>query len=212
MNKLLSAALGLAVAALPVLAMAPTAFAAGDDTSCDEAKRTVTRLEVRLAGVISEENVAERNALEAAKSALSTAQKALDDALPGVDLGPLKATRDAARGAVDAARAALITDSKRLAGLRVELAAAIEARGKACAEPTTPPTTTQPTVTTTVTPPADVDCGEVSDTEAQRILDVDKSDPNRLDDDRDGIACEDDVTLNDVVVPSGGVNTGGGPA
>lgn len=37
---------------------------------------------------------------------------------------------------------------------------------------------------------ADVDCDEVSQQEAQTILDTDRSDPNRLDRDDDGTACE----------------------
>jgi hypothetical protein len=71
--------------------------------------------------------------------------------------------------------------------------------------------------------PADVDCDEVGASEAQRILDADRSDPNDLDADGDGVACEvdeilpdtdnDGVTINNnVATPSGGVATGGGPA
>jgi Excalibur calcium-binding domain len=36
----------------------------------------------------------------------------------------------------------------------------------------------------------DVDCPGLSQEEAQRILDQDPSDPNRLDADHDGVACE----------------------
>jgi len=83
------------------------------------------------------------------------------------------------------------------------------------------------TTPSTPVPDDDVDCDEVSDDEAQRILDADRSDPNNLDQDNDGIACEvdeilpesdnddsdGDVTVNNnVAVPSGGVATGGGPA
>jgi len=96
-------------------------------------------------------------------------------------------------------------------------------------ETTTPETTTPETTTPTPTdtdrpePPAtggDVDCGDVSKDEAQAILDADKSDPNRLDADKDGEACDStDVTTEDVdnheqfaVVPdvSRGVDTGDG--
>jgi hypothetical protein len=184
MNKLLTATLGLAVAALPVFAMAPAAFAAGNDPSCEQAKRTASRLEVRLAAVISDENAAEKAALEQAKAALAAAQKALDEALPGVDLGPLKATRDAAKGAVDAAKAALTTDSKRLADLRVELKTAQTERDKAC-DDSTPTTTPAPTTTSApTTTPAPADDEE----------EVTLAPPAR------------------VVVPNGGVNTGVGPA
>jgi len=76
-------------------------------------------------------------------------------------------------------------------------------------------------------PEDDIDCDEVSGPEAQRILDADRSDPNNLDNDHDGIACDVDevpvpgdpapadpgvVVNNNVAVPSGGVATGGGPA
>lgn len=89
-------------------------------------------------------------------------------------------------------------------------------------EPTTPPTTTAPVETPTPTPtptstptlpPADddIDCDDVTDAEAQRILDADPADPNRLDGDRDGTACDDeDDNFTDVgVAPRGGVATGG---
>ena|SRR5687768_449417 len=96
--------------------------------------------------------------------------------------------------------------------------AAFAAVDDACDE--APPTTTPPpTTTVTTTPPADdvsdVDCDEVSDLEAQRILDEDPSDPNELDSDNDGVACEVEVDVdvnNYVRVPRGSVDTGGGPA
>lgn len=55
--------------------------------------------------------------------------------------------------------------------------------------------------------PKDVDCDEVTRAEAQRILNLDLSDPNNLDVDGDGIACEVDQVR---VVPrtSSGVDTG----
>lgn len=72
--------------------------------------------------------------------------------------------------------------------------------------------------------PADVDCDEVDAAEAQRILDADRSDPNNLDQDGDGLACEVDEILpdpdnggsvsdggSDVVTPTGGIATGVGP-
>lgn len=209
MNKLVPALVGLAVAALPVFAASP-AFA--DDRDCNRTQREVTRVELRLAAAVTDERNAEQAALRTAQDALDAAQKALKDALPGVDLGPLRAAVDTAREARDAARAALNTDSRRLADLRAELVVAIEARDKAC-KPTPTPTPT-PAPTTTPAPPDDIDCDEVSDKRAQEILDADKSDPHDLDEDGDDVACEEQVPVKPdvVVVPSGGVNTGGGPA
>ena len=100
---------------------------------------------------------------------------------------------------------------------------------------TTPPVTTPPVTTPPVTePPADneapgdVDCNDfASQADAQAVLDADPSDPNVLDVDGDGLACETGVNddpapvdngLNpgalvpSVVTPVGGVETGGGPA
>jgi hypothetical protein len=191
------------------LGMAPAALA--DDRDCTRAQREVARVELRLAGLVTEERNAERAALEAAQAALNTAQNALRNAAPGVDLGPLQAAVDTAREARDAAREVLNTDSRRLVDLRAELAAAIATRDKACDD--TPPTTTPPTPapTTTPAPADDVDCDEVSDARAQEILDADKSDPHNLDVDNDGVACEVELDVNPkpVFVPSGGVNTGG---
>ena len=217
MNKLITAALGLAVVALPVLA-APAL--AQDDRECDRAQREVARVELRLAGVVTEEREAERALLDAAREALNTAQ-----ALPqtnDVERAARRAAIDAARSVLELRERELNTDSPRLADLRVELKAAAERRDEACNDdpaPTTSPapTTTAPAPTATTPPPApaDVDCGEVSDAEAQRLLDSDRVLYADLDRDGDGIACEDDIRIDndvDVVVPNGGVNTGGGPA
>lgn len=80
--------------------------------------------------------------------------------------------------------------------------------------PTTPPVTTTPVETTTpapTLPPADINCDDVTDAQAQAILDADPSDPNLLDGDNDGDACDDeDADFGDVGrAPSGGVATGG---
>ncbi len=50
----------------------------------------------------------------------------------------------------------------------------------------------------------DVNCGEVSQAEAQAILIASPADPNNLDSDGDGIACEDD----DALLSAGGPITG----
>jgi hypothetical protein len=91
---------------------------------------------------------------------------------------------------------------------------AVDKRKDKCDEPD--PTTTPATPTTVIDDP-DVDCDEVTASRAQEILDADRADPNNLDTDNDGVACEEDVVLNppptvNVVVPNGGVATGGGPA
>lgn len=91
---------------------------------------------------------------------------------------------------------------------------AVDKRKDKCDAPAATTTTAPPT---TVVEDKDVDCDEVSPAEAQRILNADRSDPNNLDIDGDGTACEEDVTLTPpprvtVVIPRGGVETGGGPA
>lgn len=188
MNKLFTAALGLAVAALPVLGVGLAA--AQDD---------------------------EPEACVAAKVELEAALKAALDLSPDVYPGNVVPSLGQLPGLLDD----ILADPDLGAGGRAVVQAAVAAQAKVKAAcDTTPPTTTPPPPTTTVPPtttPApddDVDCDEVSDKRAQEILDADKSDPNNLDEDGDGVACEEDVTIvrDRVVVPSGGVNTGGGPA
>jgi hypothetical protein len=62
----------------------------------------------------------------------------------------------------------------------------------------------------------DRDCADfASQADAQAVLDADLSDPDHLDADVDGIACEDrfgNAGQQVQVHPSGGVDTGGGPA
>lgn len=185
MKKLITAALGLAVAGLPVLA----APALAQDRDCNQAQREVTRVELRLAELVTAEREAEQAALRTAQDALEAAQTALRDAGPGVDLAPLRAAVDTAREARDAAREALNTDSRRLADLRVELRRVIETRDEACDDdpaPTTSPapTTTAPAPTTSAPAPT------------TRVVVPDVNIDNNI----------------DVVIPRGGVNTGGGPA
>lgn len=146
--------------------------------------------------------------------AIADAQAALDAAKEVQATAQSKAT--AAQSRVTTAETAAKTDAAALQDIADKTNAgtledvrddAREAADKACGRVTTTPQVPNP----------DVDCGEVSDAEAQRILDADRSDPNNLDTDNDGIACEDDEVLNPppsvtVVVPRGGVATGGGPA
>lgn len=61
----------------------------------------------------------------------------------------------------------------------------------------------------------DKDCADFgSQAKAQAVLDEDSDDPNNLDADRDGVACEDRFESDDQQVkvhPDGSVNTGGMP-
>lgn len=210
MNKI--ALVAGAVLALS-LVTAPVALAADDD-SCDAARKVLVKAQVRVDDRAAQERVEELAEFDAAKVALNAAQVELDVAVGlgvAADIQIAREARNAARDVRDRAQTALDTDSKRLAELRVLLTVAIGERDKACDE--TPPTTT-PTPVPTTPADADVDCDEVTDARAQEILDADRSDPNNLDDDNDGVACEEHITINNdvVVTPSGGVNTGGGPA
>jgi chromosome segregation ATPase len=224
-----------AVLALSVMT-APVALAQDGTASCDAAKTRVSDLEKKLDEARADESVKERDALKAAKKARDDAKVARDAAKKALDAAKAKPTPNpeeiadlekalaaaedaltARKADVDNAQEKLDSDSQKVAGLRAQVELAIQERDKACA-----PATTTPTPTPTPEPENDVDCDEVSGTEAQRILDEDRNDPNNLDQDKDGIACEIDEILpdddndvvvnNNVAVPSGGVPTGGGPA
>lgn len=226
----LSAAVALSVMTAP--------FAlAQDDASCDAAKDSVTKLQKKFDDAAAEERVREKDAVKAAKDARDASkavrdekQKALDAAKETPENGDAIKTAEAelkvAEDALTARKADLAKaqekqdkDSDKVISLRSQVEDAIADRDKVCGGVTTTPTTPAD--------PSDVDCDEVSDDEAQRILNADRSDPNNLDQDNDGIACEvdeilpegdnddsdGDVTVNNnVAVPSGGVATGGGPA
>lgn len=101
---------------------------------------------------------------------------------------------------LDKAEAALKAPGSVVAGLQARLKLAEKDEKRACAAPPTttpqPPTTTPKPPTTTPAPPTtsrpanDIDCVDVSRAEAQRILNADKSDPNNLDSNNNGTACE----------------------
>ncbi len=59
-----------------------------------------------------------------------------------------------------------------------------------------------------------MNCGDVTYNEAQAILSYDRSDPNNLDGDDDGIACEGNARIVNATnyggYPQGGVSTGDG--
>lgn len=134
----------------------------------------------------------------------------IEDRLPLIDAVVRAET------ALVAARAAASTDADRLADVAAQTDA--EALGKVredarkAADEACGGVTTTPTTPPTPVPPLDVDCDEVSDAVAQDILDKDRNDPHDLDADGDGIACEEVNGSGNVVTPSGGVATGGGPA
>ena len=135
---------------------------------------------------------------------------------------------------VAAAEGALRNDNDETAGVRARLQIAQNQERRACTPPATP--TTPPATTTTTPPPpadnddpADLDCDDfATPAAAQAALDADPSDPNVLDVDGDGLACETGVNddpapvdndnglnpgpiVGSVVTPVGGVETGGGP-
>lgn len=227
----LSAAVALSVMTAPV------ALAQDTSPSCDEAKANLTKLEKKRDDVAAGERVKENDALKVAKDQVRDTQVKLKRAQDNLAQGvkdektgaELQALKDdvkkfedrmvVVKAARDKAQEDLDKDSSKLAGLRAQVELAIQERDDACGA-----ATTAPTPTPTPEPENDVDCDEVSDDEAQRILNGDRSDPNNLDQDGDGIACEVDEILpesdddndvvvnNNVAVPSGGVATGGGPA
>lgn len=190
MNKLTTAALGLAVAVLPVLGASP-AFAAdtGPDTNaCKKAKVAEAELVVALDVAVKAERTVRRDS------------KATD----GPE-GEKQTTLEL--GLITEAERVVKRTEKKLADARDKVA-------EKCAEPTPEPTPTTTPATPTTPANEDVDCDEVTDARAQEILDADRNDPHNLDDDNDGVACEEEEVLvadNDsvVVAPSGGVNTGG---
>lgn len=147
-----------------------------------------------------------------AKAARDAAQKKVDDARAKVD--DLTEARDNAKKLADATDAGALQDEADKTDVVATQRVLDEARAdfdRECTEgedptavPTTPPAA-----------PADtLDCGDFSDrAAAQAQLDADRSDPHVLDADNDGQACDDFVYgSSDVDVPSGGVDTGGGPA
>lgn len=191
------------------------------DDAFDRADRDLRRADRRLiAAKAAIENLGEDgkdpvDGTEAEKAELKSAQKDLDQATKERDRARKQADKE---NADQLQRKADRTDA---AELQKRLDAAQEDVNRLCGGVTTTPTTP-----TTPADPSDVDCDEVSDDEAQRILNADRSDPNNLDQDGDGVACEvdeilpesdndngdGDVTVNNnVAVPQGGVSTGVGP-
>lgn len=224
-----------AAVALSVLT-APFALAQ-DDTSCGVAKDNVTKLEKKRDDAAAQERVDEKAAVKKAKDDRDAAKATRDARQANLDKlkkespendAAIKSAEVALQAAEDAltARKADLEkaekkqgeESSKVAGLRAQVEAAIEERDDACDA-----TTTTPTPTPTPEPENDVDCDEVDASEAQRILDADRSDPNNLDQDKDGLACEVDEILpepdndggvtvnNNVATPSGGISTGVGP-
>jgi len=196
MNR--TALLAGAVLALSVLTASP-ALAQDDSNACDKAR------------------IAEGNALTDLRSAkddrerVRLAAEARDATT--ITVGDITVVIDGEVKISGAERVGLDALKGRIDRLDRKYVDAVEKRKDKCDDPA--PTSTVTTTPATPAPDDDVDCDEVSDEEAQRILDADRNDPNDLDSDDDGVACEEDVIVgndDEVVIPSGGVNTGGGPA
>lgn len=184
------------------------------DDAFDRAARELSRADRRL--VAAKAAIADRgddpanqepaDGTEAEKAELKSAQKDFDQATDERDRTRKQADKE---NADQLQRKADKTDA---ADLQKRVNEAQDDVNRLCGGVTTTP----------AVPDTDVDCDEVSPEEAQRILNADRSDPNNLDQDNDGIACEVDEILpdddngvtvnNNVAVPSGGVATGGGPA
>jgi len=178
----------------------------------------------------------------AATQAVKHAQKKLDKALdalhtaPGViavnaDLAATLAVLKAiAEVDLTAEHKILIHELEEAIAAKTELDAKIAAKDEACAEPGDDPKPGDKCSTDTIpsgildndlecvggeddpADDADVDCRDVTVEQAQAMLNEDKDDPNNLDVDDDGVACEDPDGGTQVVdYPSGGVDTGGGP-
>jgi hypothetical protein len=188
-----------AVLALSVMT-APSALAQDDSNACDKAR-------IAEAAALKDLRGAEKDLDRARAAAKSGVAASLTIGSITIVIDDKTDVNDAERAGIDALKGVVDRAQK-------ALDKAVDKREDRCATPET----TTPAPTTTVVPDPDVDCDEVSDDEAQRILDADRSDPNDLDQDRDGIACEDDEILPapvddtpSVAVPSGGVATGVGP-
>lgn len=171
------------------------------DDAFDRADRDLRQAQNRLQRAKDAVNAPNHEATEAEKRELESAQNAVDEATKERDRARKQADKE------NAAQLQRVADRTDAADLQKRLAAAQDDVNRLCGGVTTTPQA----------PDNDVDCDEVSDDEAQRILNADRSDPNNLDTDNDGVACEEDAALNppptvNVVVPQGGVATGGGPA
>jgi hypothetical protein len=205
---------GAVLAGLLALGMAaPVALAQEGDTGPGTAACTDAAKEVNK----------QDRALRDAEDALVTAEAALiaaenDPEASDADVDKARKERNKARDARDDARRLL--DTK------------LAEQAEACAAEDPAPTTT-PAPTTEPAPPVidfvDLDCGDFprpDGTSAQTVLNQDAADPHKLDANNNGVACEgggvdvEDTSDNDndidvdvdVDVPSGAVDTGGGPA
>lgn len=236
----------IAVLALSVLT-APVAFAQ-EPADCAAATVALQTAKTDHDKAVADDKKAEEardadRAFERADRDFERAKKRLDNARaavvpdekddPAEEIAELRSAeknfdqaskeRDRARTKADKTNAdqlQRVADRTDAAALKKVLDEAQDDVNRLCGGATTTPSPTPE-------PEDDIDCDEVSGPEAQRILDADRSDPNNLDNDHDGIACDVDevpvpgdpapadpgvVVNNNVAVPSGGVATGGGPA
>lgn len=183
--------------------------------TCEAQIGIVDGLQAKINGVV------EARVTAVARTVLFNKDVYPNDTVPTVDkitvalLGQILADPQAGGGAKTEVQQA-IDALKAEADLKANIKAAIELKDRVCAPVTTtvtppPATTTVPPVTTTVVPPPfkDIDCDDVTFAEAQRILKADPTDPNLIDTNGNGIACEAPVN---VPGGTGSVETGGGPA
>jgi hypothetical protein len=168
------------------------------DRAFDRADRDLRQAQARLTR--AQAAVEEGGGTAEEQEELRSAEKAVNQATKERDRARDKADKE------NADQLQRVADRTDAGELQKRLVAAQEDVNRLCGGVTTIPQV----------PDNDVDCDEVSDARAQGILDADRSDPNNLDTDNDGVACEEDILLNPpptvVVVPNGGVATGGGPA
>lgn len=191
--------------------------------TCEAQTRIVVALEAQLKTLTDSQDIKNIPAMEknlkVLRSELVKLQADLDALLKivGPTADQLKAIADL-KIAVGTKTTQVTTADKLIIDLKAKLATAeanlkvgIELKDKVCAPPVVTTTATPPPVTTTVVPPPfkDIDCDDVTFAEAQRILKADPTDPNLIDTNGNGIACEAPVN---VPGGTGSVETGGGPA
>jgi hypothetical protein len=196
------------------LVTAPAALAADNETkACKDARVAEAKALTELRDAKDERQRVKLSA--ELKVELGADGKPDPDKIPGsITIGGLSVEFDGLAKVSAKEQAGLDVGAKEIDRAQRDYDKAVEKRKDKCDGDDVETTTTPPP--TTVVEDNDVDCDEVSDEEAQRILDADRNDPNDLDQDNDNIACEDDEILpandDEVVVPNGGVATGGGPA
>lgn len=182
-NHLLSVA--SVVAALLLGGTTGVAVAAPTPVTCAQANAAVAVGQDRVQNEAADVREAEDN-LQASNDNLTEAIEALDSAVLGgaleVVLAPLRAAVDNAEESRDANQRALDAERAELREAQADLAELVNIQERACAPAAT---------TTPPPPPVDKDCDDfLTQKAAQAVLDLDKADPNGLDANKNGVACE----------------------